>query len=224
MTYTILFKRLRLRILSLKGKTVNGVSLFDEDGILYSVSQDAARRLNLLSKDKETSASLSLVAGTASYTISSAIAADVGEINMITIGNTQTYSRSLAKYQDELESRSDAETGSPVAGDPRYWKVFNGVLTFLPTPVTTETATVYYSIRPALGTWITTGANETVPVLDDYIESVVLLAASILYEMAQDFKTSMFYEQKAMNLFNEANASQPSYDGGESVTYHDSIG
>jgi hypothetical protein len=224
MTYTILFKRLRLRILSLKGKTVNGVSLFDEDGILYSVSQDAARRLNLLSKDKETSASLSLVAGTASYTISSAIAADVGEINMITVGNTQTYSRSLAKYLDEIESRSDAETGSPVSGDPRYWKVFNGVLTFLPTPVTTETATVYYSIRPALGTWITTGANETVPVLDDYIESVVLLAASILYEMAQDFKTSMFYEQKAMNLFNEANASQPSYDGGESVTYHDSIG
>ena len=209
MTYSNFLKRLRLRILSLKGKQLNGVSLFDEDGVLFNASQDAVRRLNLLSRDKETSASLSIVDGTADYTISTAIGTDVGEIVMIVIGDDQTYSRSLVKWQDEKETMSEEETETERENNTMYWKVHNGVLTFLPTPSTTETATVYYVSRPALLDFSSTNMATSLAIADDYIESVVLLAASIVYEMAQDFKTSMFYEQKAMTLFNETNASQP---------------
>lgn len=231
-TYTDVVERVRLRSLPLR-KTLDG---WTTDSVLFTFVVDALRIMTAKTGDYESKATLSIVAGTADYTISTAIAADVGEIHLIARDTSSSNPglniepREIRKWQEE--NYNQLYVGQTVPWDltndqfqttALFYKVYNGTLSILPTPSAAETVTVYYSPTVANITHSTANMALNVPVNDIYLESLVDRVVSAMYDAVGDPKSSDRFMSLSEAKFQEAKAYTPEYGFDNSVKYHDPV-
>lgn len=188
-----------------------------EKGVVYDALHDAIRHVFHVTKQHETSASLSLVAGTRDYTISSAIASDVDSITYVTIDTGEIEPRTLRAFQDEIHFDEDDEDDI-VSGTPEVYRVFNGVMRVYPTPSANATATVFYSKKIAPDFYTTAIGTTTTTLKDEYVETVIYEALAILAEAINPEKANYFRSIGRMK-FEEAR-DYATVDAVEPVKYH----
>jgi hypothetical protein len=93
---------------------------------IYSALNDGLRDISNKARFTTKQASLSIVAGTSDYTISTAVATDVGEIYQIQLSTGEIVGKSLEEFE-EIKTRevtAESETATST-GTPLYYKVWN---------------------------------------------------------------------------------------------------
>lgn len=217
MTYSEMIAKIRARTLNLK-RAFPG---FDSDGVLFELVNEKAREFSMKTKNREaTPVSLAIVAGTRDYTISSAIAADVDEINLITLSDgNEIRPRDLRNFQKEVVTfigDEDDET----TGTPQYFRVVNGVLRITPTPSAAETATVYYTKKIATIAFTRDALAGTVEVNDEFTNALLTACIGEMYMMSGDENRGVFYTNLAQRKMEDAKNFSPTYDMDGGVDYH----
>ena len=216
MTFDQLIEKVRLR----GYEWLRGTRYY-ETGVVYDALHDAIRHVFFITKQHESSASLSLVAGTRDYTISSAIAADADSIIYIQIDTGSIEPRTLRELQSEIHLDVDDEDDT-TDGTPEFYRVFNGVLRVYPTPGSSITATVYYSKSYAPDFYTTAIGSTTMTLKDEFIESVIYEALGTLSEGVGDFKRALNYKQMGKFKLEETRDSQTVF-ANEAVPYQEPI-
>ena len=194
-----------------------------EKGVIYDAVNSACIEYAKSAKTIETSASLSLVAGTRDYTISSAIGSDVGEITLVVIDSGTIEGIELRRFQDEIHADVDDEDDI-ANGTPEYFRTWNGVLRVYPTPDQAKTATVYYTKKVAQGFYSTATGASTFPFADEYATPIAYEALAILAEGLPDMKTAEYYRVTAKTKLDEVLASKEDYSYDSQIKYQDPIG
>jgi hypothetical protein len=189
MTYNQLIEKIRMRGFEF----LHGTRYY-EVGVVYDALHDALRHIFFTTKQHEGTASLSLVAGTRDYTISSAIDADCDSIIYIQIDTGSIEPRTLRELQDEIHLDVDDEDDL-TQGTAEFYRIFNGVLRVYPTPGTSMTATVYFTKKDAPDFYTTAIGATTMSLKDEFIEPVIYEALAILAESLGDFKRAMAYRE-----------------------------
>lgn len=220
MTYASFITRVRTRTVALRDK----FSGWEIDGPLFTLVNDAVRELSAKTKDYRSSATLALVAGTSDYTVSTAIASDVGEIFLIDTGDRQIYPRDLDTLTEEKHWLS-TEEGDVAPADPEYFAVIsNGsTLRVVPTPVTSANVTVYYSVKVSALTFSTTNLALTIPLHDEYLDALLYLTMALMYEQLLELNVAGTMRSLAMQRLDEGKAFRPDYDSGRQVDYHNPL-
>lgn len=220
MTYAQLIEEVKQSALPLVQTTT-----WQTDGAIYAIVNRASRRLGMVLKDSQASASLAIVAGTSTYTISSAIASNVDEITLIRAGNQEVIFKDTVEFErlsinGDITGETDAETNS----EQLYARVYNGILEFYPEPSLTQTATVYYNTKQTK-TDISTAnlATDIVGLREDYLTPLIYLSVGMMYEAEKMYEDATYWKTNAMALVEEAKENQPDYNYGEQLKYHSAL-
>lgn len=218
MTHDQLIAKIQNRVrLYVKGKLQFDV------GVVYDALNDASREIAMKTKDRQSSASLSLVAGTSTYTISSAIATDIDEIQRIELNAGTIELRSSDDFhkrvlEDVTEEDQDWRTGTPEIA-----KIWDGVLTVYPVPSQAATATVYYSVKIPTGFYSSSNGSASIELNDDYLNALIYETIAVLCEqLGVETKAAYYRSQSEMKLL-EAQAHRPITNYNQTVTYHNGI-
>lgn len=194
-----------------------------ELGSVYNAINAAARDIQAVSKPTQTTAPLSLVAGTQSYTISSAIASDVDEINFIRVGDAEIYPLSY----DDLERLSidGVATENDAANDESetslYFRVIGDTLKLSFLPSQALTATVFYTKKVAQSFYSPSVGSTAIPFDDLWLNCIIYETLSILAENQGLGNESAMYHSRALEAQAKANDAKPYCDFGQQLTYHD---
>lgn len=217
-TYSDLIKRVRTRTIPIRNKYLG----WGNDAVLFTLCNDVVREFSVKTKDYLASASLSIIAGQTDYTISSAIASDIDEIQLITIDTGNIEPREIRRFQYEIHAFS-AKESEVTPSEPLYFTIVPGgtTLRLTPTPSTSETATVYYSVKASILSYSPTNLSSNVPLLDSYFDAVVYEVVATLFEAIGEEATSRIYFDKSRLKLEEAKAFQPEYDFGGQITFQD---
>lgn len=217
MTYDELIEVVRKR----GKKLLQGTSW--ESGEVYDAINSASTEFMAESKDQEATATLSIVAGTRDYTISSSIATLCDDINMITIDSGEIKGVTLRKLQNDIHLQTELESDAS-NGTPEEFRVWNGVLRLFPTPTENITATVYYTTKIAQNFYTSAIGATTIPFQDVYVTPIVYEALALLAEGEGDLKTAEYFRVTGLSKFENALASKVDYATDEGVKYQDPIG
>lgn len=216
MTYNQAIEKIRIR----GYEWLQGTRQY-EPGVVYDALHDAIRHVFFITKQHEGSSSLSLVAGTRDYTISSAIASDVDSIILITIDTGTIEPLTLRAFSDEVFFDVDDEDDI-TNGTPTHYRIFNGVLRVYPTPGQAFTATVYYSKKYAPDFYTTAIGATTMTLKDEFIETVIYIALAVLSEGQGEFKRAGEFRLRAREVFEETRDFR-SVEGNAEIQYQDSV-
>lgn len=218
MTYDQLIETVRKR-----GKKLVQNSVSWESGEIYDAINSASIEYMAESKDQEATASLSIVAGTRDYTVSSSIGTTCDDINLIVIDTGKIKGVTINKFQDEIHStfvdENDASTGTP-----EIFRVWNGVLRLYPTPSENITATVYYTTKVAQSFYTTTIGSASIPFQDVYVTPIIYETLAILAEGEGELKSAEYFRAIGREKFDNALGTKVDYSTDETVTYQDPIG
>ena len=192
-----------------------------EAGLIYDAINDAIRNLALSKNIESTATSLSIVAGTRDYTISSSIGADVQEIVQIDLDTGEIRPKTIWAFQEELHSLT-LDEDDLTQGTPEYFRVWNGVLRLVPTPNLAATATVYYLKNVAQGFYSAANGAATVPVNDSFINALMYGTLAFLAESVKDFKGAGYYRGMSKMELDEALIARASYNS-DTIKYQDPV-
>lgn len=216
MTYDQIIEKVRLRGFDwLQG------TRYYESGAVYDALHAAVRHIFHVTKQHEASATLSLVAGTRDYTISSSIASDADSIIYVSIDTGSIEPLNLREFQNEIFFDVDDEDDI-TAGTPTHYRVFNGVLRVYPTPGQAFSATVYYSKKIAPDFYTTAIGASSCPLADEYLESAIHLALGTLAENAGKFPLAQVYRTGGERLFAGAREEKTVFASGD-IQYQSSV-
>lgn len=217
MTYSELIEEVRQSSLPL-----NTTVTWQTDGAIYAIINRASRRLGMVLKDSQASASLSIISGTATYTISSSIASNADELTLIRIGNVEVEFKDPVDFE-RISINGDL-TGEDDVEPPEnkvYARVYNGVLEFYPVPSATQTATVYYNTKQTKTNVSTANlATDIVGLREDYYTPLLYMSVGMMYEAEKMYEDATYWKNNALSLAEEAKANQPYYSYGEQIKYH----
>lgn len=193
------------------------------DGALYAIINRASRRLGMVLKDSQASASLSIVSGTSTYTISTAVASNVDEITLIRIGNAEVSLKDPVDFERLSISGDSLATSNETVGTDTtviYAKVYNGVLTFYPSPTASSTATVYYNTKQTkTNISVANLATDIVGLREDYFTPLIYMCVGMMYETEKQYEDATYWKTNSLALLEEAKANQPYYSYGEQIRY-----
>lgn len=219
MTYSTLVENVRQLTLPLQAKQI-----WDKGNVFQSINR-AARRLSIVTKDDEASTTMTLTSGTATYTISSAIASDVDEILAIRIGNAWVDILSQVDFNNRtITDLTSDETTTDTTFENVAATIYNGTIQFDPSPDATYTATVWYSTKESILTVSSSNLSASVNLRDDYLNALEYLSASEMYLIDGNIPMADKLEAKAMELYSEARENQPMVEFKGQITYSDIIG
>lgn len=193
-----------------------------EAGIVYDALNDAAREIAMKTKDAERTATLSLVAGTATYTISSAVAVDVDQILSIVM-DWGTINPISPRGQNQDIFSENTEESDAIQDNPRTFRQWNGILKLYPIPASTESGTVYYTAKVPTSFYSTANGAVSVPLNDDDLNALIYEALSILAEGEGDVKMAAYYRAVSDKKLDDARVYRPQYDYKDSVRYFDIV-
>ena len=218
MTYDTLIDKIKKRCVRyLKG------SLNYDVGVIFNVINDAIRDMARTSKDVvATPATLSLVAGTRDYTISSAIASDVRDIVAIYLDTGEIKPATAWSFQKEI-FKDVSDEDEIVTGTPEFYRIVNGVLRVYPTPNEAKSATVHYVKKIAADVYSTSNGAATVPIDDRYLNALQYESIAMLLENLGQENKAEYYRSQGKIMFGEAMADRSFDDDQDVVTYRDPV-
>lgn len=190
-------------------------------GSVYDAINDAIRDLALSKSLESAATSLSIVAGTRDYTISTAIGTDVQEIVQLDLDTGEIRPKTIWAFQEHLHTLV-ADEDDLTQGTPEYYRVWGGVLRLVPTPNLALTATVYYNRSVAQAFYSAANGAASLPVDDTFINALIYEALAILAEEVGNMKDSLLYRQTGRAKLDEALASRANYNS-DTVKYQDPI-
>ena len=221
MTYSNVISKIRARTLALK-------SIFPgwgSDGVLFELLNEKSREFGMKTKDRQATANLAIVAGTSTYTISSAIGSDVDEIQFIKLPDREIKPLSLQRFTEEQFNRTSDSDGDGVddvaSGTPMFYTVWNGVLTVTPVPSSAATAVVSYSKKISSLTFTEAGNAATIEINDEFIYALILAVIGEMYQMIGSPQRAIEYFALSEQKMLEAKNFSPNYEQGDFLTYHD---
>lgn len=221
MTYSTVIAKIRARTLALK-------SIFpgwSTDGVLFELLNEKAREFGMKTKDRQATANLAIVAGTSTYTVSSAIGSDVDEIQFIKLPDREIKPLSLQRFTEEqfnYTSDSDGDGVDDVAiGTPMFYTVWNGVLTVTPVPESALTAVVSYTKKISSLSFTETNRGATVEINDEFIYALILAVIGEMYQMIGNQQRAIEYFSLSEQKLLEAKNFSPNYEQGLYLNYHD---
>jgi hypothetical protein len=192
--------------------------------VVYDAINQAIRDMARECKDIQATASLTITAGTAAYTVSSAIGAAVGDILLISGSDWEAKPATASVWDREYRKIVDPESGAVEASNPRIYKVWAGTLTFLPTPSTDETVTVYYTKSIAQAVYTTTIGTTAVEIGETYLTALTYKVVQILAEESGNESKAQYYEGQFRKEFDNALGDRSFDDDSGGIVYHDVTG
>jgi len=220
MTYSQVIEDIRQSSLPLRE-----TDTWKTDGAIFAIVNRASRRLGMVLKDSQASASLAIVSGTANYTISTSVASTADELTQIRIGNLEVEFLDPVDFQ-RLSINGDITGDDDIGVDDTkvYAQVYNGILSFYPTPSLTTTATVWYNTKQSKVNISTANlTTDIVGLREDYYTPLIYVSVGMMYEAEKQYEDSTYWGNKGMALAEEAKENQPFYSYGEQVKYHDAL-
>lgn len=217
MTYNELIARIKVRARPI----VKGSIAYD-DGIIYEALNTAAREIAVKAKDNPSTATLSLIAGTRDYTISSAIASDVDEIQLLVTDTGEINLLSVEDFQNKIHEtvvdEDDIEDGTT-----EWARIWNGVLRVFPTPSESISVTVYYTVKIPTSFHSSVNGAASIELDDIYIDAIMYEAIAQLCEMTGNEGRATYYRGESLRRLDDAQAHKPIQSFGETVNYQDGI-
>lgn len=216
MTYSELIEEVKQSSLPLS-QTVT----WKTDGAIYAIVNRASRRLGMVLKDSQASDALAIVAGTATYTISTSIGSTADELTLIRIGNAEVEFKDPVDFQRlSIDGNQNSDEDVNVNNDKIYAQVYNGVLEFYPVPTQNQTATVYYNTKQTKTNISTANlATDIVGLREDYLTPLIYLSVGMMYEAEKMYEDAIYWKAEGMRLAGEAKDNQPDYSYGEQIKY-----
>jgi len=190
---------------------------------MFEFVNERAREFSTKTKDYEATATLSLTASTASYTVSTAIASDVDEIQLIVIDEGFIEPRTIRGLEEEafLMSAKLSELSPSV---PEYFRVLNDTLKVTPTPAQAYTATVYYSVKIPVLDFTRANLAATVALNDEYLYALMMDVIGEMYLTMGNTTLHTRYLALAERKLEEARDYRREYGFGERIKYQDALG
>jgi hypothetical protein len=217
MTYDQLIQKIWLR----SQRFLNG-DAENEAGTIYDALNDALREISNLTRDKQSSASLSVISGTADYALT-AIASDVGEIALVVYSHGAIEPLYIRPFEKSiLDDIGNNPTQSNSVGTPVNFRVWNDSLRFYPTPDANITVTVYYTVNIPTAYYVKPNAT-AVPLNDTYLMAVVYETIAILAENKNELKQAEYYRDMSREKIVKAMETKVFYDTGSTIKYHDAL-
>lgn len=206
MTYSNVISRLKFRILGLENR-----GTVWRDDALFSIVNDVVRTITDKVRDTEKTATLSIVAGTDSYTLSTVIT-DLSEINFIVIGTDEIVPKTIYQFNSE---KAKAEVNS----QPEFFKVFAGILTLYPKPSENKSATVYYQPLEPILSYSSVNMSGVISLANRYFDTVLYTSAAVCFEVVGLEERASYYHALAQIKLEETATNKPKHDLGSEIKY-----
>jgi hypothetical protein len=215
LTYDQLIEKVRNR----GYKWLYGTSSYDK-GVIYDFINEEVDNLALLTKDYQKSSTLSIIAGQSDYTVSSAIASDVGSILLITTTGYEIHPCSLTEFKRRSIQTYDEQSQLVERSEPSIYTVWNGVLSLFPVPSQAVTANVYYTPEIPSNSYTTILGSTDIALVDVHLHALIYMTLAALAEKEGKFDQAKYYSQRADEELETSMSIRDHDDNSSSITYH----